>query len=145
MVHKISTSRKNNKFQYKINGQVYIVPNIGFQIKLWDFDFACIPGLVDNSKVDAKWTNRINVKPRKHRYYDVHYFFNTLTRKGFFPEFWTEECISDKIRNFVRRVVPLEFTSGDNVTERGRLLIDEEYLTPDEILKNDQFFKIMRV
>ena len=83
LVHKVPISTTNNKFKYKINGQIYIVPCIGFQIKLWDFDFACIPGIVDNSKVDAEWTNRINIKPEQNRYYDVHYFFNTLTKKDF--------------------------------------------------------------
>ena len=144
LVHKIPISKTNNKFKYKINGQVYIVPNIGFQIKLWDFDFACIPGIVDNNKVEADWTKKINVVPEQHRYYDVHYFFNTLTKKGFFPQFWTDESISDKVKDFVKRVIPDNLTKGKNVTERGRLLSKEEFMTPDYILKNDPFFKIMR-
>lgn len=64
----------SKKYKYIINGQIYIVPNIGFQIKLWDFDFACIPKLVNNSKVDAEWTNKINITPHQNRYYDIHYF-----------------------------------------------------------------------
>ena len=144
LVHKIPISKTNNKFKYKINGQVYIVPNIGFQIKLWDFDFACIPGIVDNNKVEADWTKKINVVPEQHRYYDVHYFFNTLTKKGFFPLFWTDESISNKVKDFVKRVIPDNLTKGKNVTERGRLLSKEEFMTPDYILKNDPFFKIMR-
>ena len=144
LVHKIPISKTNNKFKYKINGQVYIVPNIGFQIKLWDFDFACIPGIVDNNKVEADWTNKINVIPEQHRYYDVHYFLNTLTKKGFFPQFWTDECISPKVKDFVKRIIPDNLAKGKNVTERGRLLSKEEFMTPDYILKNDPFFKIMR-
>jgi serine/threonine protein kinase len=104
LVHKIQTSKTNYKFKYKINGQEYIVPNIGIQIKLWDFDFACIPGIVDNTKVNAEWTDRINIKPEQNRYYDIHYFFNTLTKKGFFPEFWTEPEIPESIKEFVNRI-----------------------------------------
>ena len=144
LVHKIPTSKNNNKFKYKINGQSYVVPNIGFQIKLWDFDFACIPNIVDNSKVEAEWTDRINVNPEQNRYYDVHYFFNTLTKKGFFPEFWTSELISDKVRDFVNRILPNKYKSGKEVSDRGRILSKDEYITPDQILKTDQFFKIMR-
>ena len=144
LVHKIPISKNNNKFKYKINGQCYVVPNIGFQLKLWDFDFACIPGIVDNSKVEAEWTDRINVKPTQHRYYDIHYFINTLTKRGFFPEFWTSELISEKVKDFARRVLPKKLSSGKDVTDRGRLLSEEEYLTPDKILKEDPFFKIMR-
>ena len=144
LVHKIPISKNNNKFKYKINGQCYIVPNIGFQIKLWDFDFACIPGIVDNSKVEAEWTDKINIKPEQHRYYDIHYFINTLTKRGFFPEFWTSDLVSDKVKQFARRVVPKTLSTGKDVTDRGRLLSTVEYTTPDKILKEDPFFKIMR-
>ena len=145
LVHKIPISTTTNKFKYKINGQVYIIPSIGFQIKLWDFDFACIPGIVDNSKVEADWTSKININPEQNRYYDVHYFFNTLTRKGFFPDFWDENKVPQKVREFVSRVVPEKYKSGKMVSERGRILVKDEYLTPDEILKNDPFFKVMRL
>ena len=53
--------KDKKEFKYLINGKEYIIPNIGVQIKLWDFDFACIPGIIENQKVDAKWTNKINV------------------------------------------------------------------------------------
>ena len=146
LVHKIQISKINNKFKYKINGQVYIVPNIGILIKLWDFDFATIPGIVDNSKVEATWTNDINVKPEQNRYYDIHYFLNTLVGKGFFPEFWTEGVVPDKIRDFVHRVIPNKYMGVETkyVAKRGRLLVNDEYLTPDYILKNDPLFKVMR-
>jgi serine/threonine protein kinase len=145
LVNEISISPTDNKYCYKINKQIYNVPNIGFQIKLWDFDFACIPDIVDNAKVNAEWTDKINIKPEQNRYYDVHYFFNTFTKKGFFPEFWTEPEIPEKAREFVNRIIPEKYKSGDLVSERGRLLVNDEYLIPDEIIKNDIFFKIWRV
>lgn len=147
LVHKIPVSKSTNKFKYKINGQVYIVPNIGIQIKLWDFDFACIPGIVENSKVDADWTDKINIKAEQNRYYDMHYFFNTLTKKGFFPEFWTDEAIPEKIRDFVKRIIPEKYEKDNTkyISERGRILVNDEYLTPDYVLKNDSLFKVMRV
>ena len=144
LIHNIDVDENNKKYLYKINQQHYVVPNIGFQIKLWDFDFACIPGIVDNSKVDAEWTSKINITPEQNRYYDIHYFFNTLTRKGFFPEFNTAPEIPEKVKEFVKRIVPAKYESGKLVSERGRILVNDEYLTPDEILKNDNFFKIMR-
>ncbi len=144
LIHNIDVDETNKKYLYKINNQTYVVPNIGFQVKLWDFDFACIPGIVENSKVDAEWTSKINITPEQNRYYDIHYFFNTLVRKGFFPEFNTSKEIPDKVRDFVKRIIPEKYESGKLVSERGRILINDEYLTPDEILKNDPFFKIMR-
>ena len=145
LVNEIPIVPNFDKYKYIVNNQTYIVHNIGFQLKLWDFDFACIPGIIDNSKVEADWTTKINIKPVKNRYYDVHYFFNTLTKKGFFPEFWSESCIPQTVKDFVNRVVPDKFKEGDLVSDRGRILIDDEYLTPDEILKNDPFFKSYHV
>jgi hypothetical protein len=143
LVHIIDINPNNKKYLYKINGQEYIVPNIGIQLKLWDFDFASIEGIIENAKVNANWTDKININNKKNRYYDIHYFLNTLTRKGFFPEFWSND-IPEKVKEFVLRVIPEKFQSGSNVSDRGRILIKDEYLTPDEILKNDEFFKIMR-
>ena len=142
-----------NKYKYVINNQNYIVPNIGFQAKLWDFDFACIPGVVNNSKVESDWCKeRCNISPQQNRYYDIHYFFNTLVRKGFFPDFFdgTEEngktvhYVPDEVKDFVKRIVPEKYRTGKYVYEKGRININDEFLTADEILKTDVFFKIMR-
>jgi len=137
-------NNKNLKFRYVINNIEYYVPNIGIQIKLWDFDFACIPGIIENSKVDAEWTDKINIKPEQNRYYDVHYFFNTFTRKGFFSEFWTSDLVPLEVKEFVRRVVPVKYSEGKYVSERGRILHNKEYVTADILLEQDPFFEKMR-
>jgi len=148
----------NAVYKYLINQTEYYVPNIGVQIKLWDFDFACIPGIVDNAKVYADWTKKINVNPEAHPYYDVHYFFNTLISKNFLPNFFGNDAegkpiVPKEVIDFIRRVVPDKLRSGASVTERGRLLLsfnevkkmgDVQNMTPDEIIKNDLFFKKMR-
>jgi hypothetical protein len=144
LVQLSEVNNKTLKFRYVINGHEYYVPNIGVQIKLWDFDFACIPGVVENSKVSAEWTDKINIKPEQNKYYDVHYFFNTLTRKGFFPEFWKLEEVPQEVKEFVRRVVPVKYSEGKYVSERGRILHDKEYVSADILLENDPFFEKMR-
>lgn len=146
LIQKLDKSKKFNKYMYEINGQSYVIPNLGFNIKLWDFDFACIPGVVDNAKVNSKWTSKINIKPEKHQYYDMHYFFNTLTTsRGFMADFFIDVDISSEVKEFVKRIVPKKYRSGENVSERGRILINDEYLTPDQVIKNDPFFEEFRV
>ena len=48
------------------------------------------------------------------------------------------------VKDFVLRIIPEKFRKGDHVSDRGRILSNEEYLTPDEILKTDKLFKVMR-
>lgn len=144
LIHNIDINDTNKKYLYRINNQTYVVSNIGIQIKLWDFDFSCIPNVIYNSKVEAEWTSKINIKPEQNRYYDIHYFFNTLTKKGFFPEFWEADEIPIKVKDFVKRIIPDKYQNGKYVSERGRILVSDEYLIPDEILKMDPFFKPMR-
>ena len=145
LVDKVPISKKYNRYMYEINGQAYVIPNVGFNIKLWDFDFACIAGLVENAKVSAKWTSKINIKPVENKYYDLHYFFNTLTRKGFMPEFFTDKAIPQEAKDFIHRIIPEKFrTPGKYVSERGRILINDEIFTPDWVIKNDPFFEDFR-
>jgi hypothetical protein len=140
----------------------YVIPNMGYSIKLWDFDFACIPNIIKNIKVELPWTKPINVTEKRHRYYDIHYFFNTLAFTGFFPKFMSSEWIHEDVKEFVKRVVPDKYRSkicthklppstkeeketqckicNACVHSKGRLLVDDEYLTPANIL-NDPFFE----
>lgn len=144
LIQKVSLKKEYSR--YLVVGTRYKVPNIGYQIKLWDFDFACIPGIVDNIKVSSKWTKKINITPEQNRYYDIHYFFNTLIRKGFFPQILTDDIVPKEVKDFVGRVVPKKYRdSEDYVHEKGRILVNDEYTTPDELLKHDPFFEDFRI
>lgn len=141
LVQKIPISHA--KHRYVICGKEYNVPNIGYQLKIWDFDFACIPGIVDNLKTTDDWTKQINVTMNRNRYYDIHYFFNTLIKNGFVPQIM-EERKYPEVCDFICRVVPEKFQKGKYVHKRGRLLIDDEYDTPRKILERDSFFDEFR-
>ena len=142
LVQNIECKDKNNKFKYKINGQTYIIPNIDIQIKLWDFDFSCIENLVENKKVNAEWTDRININSKSNRYYDLHYFFNTLIRKGFLPNLLDDA--PNEIKEFIYRIIPKKYRTGKFVAERGRLLANDEFIIPDHVIKFDPLFENFR-
>ena len=145
LVHKIT--KQNERFTYRVVRCIYKVPNIGYHIKLWDFDFACIPGIIDNKKVESQWTREINVTPEQNRYYDIHYFFNTLIKKGFCQEIMTNDNVPNEVKEFINRVVPKKYqkTGTDYVHKRGRIIINDEYTTPDDLLKYDQYFEEFRI
>jgi hypothetical protein len=130
---------------YFLNKKKYRLPNIGYHLKIWDFDFACIPGVVDNQKVEDEWTSKFKVDPVRNQYYDMHYFFNTLTRYGFINNFFIDPLIPLEVKEFVNRVVPYKYQVGEFVAEKGRLLHDEEYTTPIEVISTDPFFDEFRL
>jgi hypothetical protein len=158
LVQNISETESKASFVNIINDNNYYVPNIGIRCKLCDFDFACIPGIVENSKVNDEWTDKINIKPEGHQYYDVHYFFNTLVSEGFLPDFFGHDSngnpfVPNEVTEFIKRVIPSQIRTGKNVSESGRLLVSYEkmkkirglyYYTPEQILRNDPFFAKMR-
>lgn len=143
LIDKLNVREKKTTI-YSIRKIAFVVPFIGYHLKIWDFDFACIPGIVDNSKVEDLWTSRFKVDPVRNQYYDMHYFFNSLTRYGFIKNFFNDKYIPDEVKKFVYRVVPEKLQKGKYVHERGRLLVNKEYTTPFKVLCSDPFFEDFR-
>lgn len=131
---------------YKIKGTntMFKVPVSAINIKIWDFDFASIEGIIDNDKTDSCWAEKHCISPKKNRYYDIHYFLNTLSTLGFFPLFYKGGAPKE-IVDFVHRVVPKEYRKDKRfVTTSGRLIVQKEFLTPKHILLNDELFAPFR-
>ena len=147
LVQKLQPSKVKEIFKYKINKNRYFVPSIGVILKIWDFDFACIKGVVDNIKVSGNFFAKTgNVTQERHQYYDIHYFLNTLER--FVDNFY--ERIPDEIREFIFRVIPPDYRGAKAPTskflaERGRLLSHYPYTTPLEIIEDDPLFEPFRL
>jgi serine/threonine protein kinase len=132
----------NKLLIYKVEYKEYVLPAIGYITYLWDFDFACIPGVVENSKVYQEWTQKINITSKKNRYYDIHYFFCTLIFKGFLPELMDEPSVPVEVKNFIEWIVPEEYRPGHpsgKVNKRCRLLVDDELYKPIDILDHEFF------
>ena len=132
--------------KYALNGKTYTMPCPGFMIKIWDFDFASIDGKVDNVKLCQSWTKKMKIVKDQHRYYDLHYFFNTLSNRAFYPHLLEPGGASHKVQKFVRRVVPLKYAKNKQYVQgrTNRLCVVEEYTTPEIILENDPFFAPFR-
>lgn len=136
------TEKTEGHYSYKFDAYQFIVPHIGMQIGIWDFDFACIDGIIENNKVNADWARKINITSKENKYYDVHYFFNTLISTRFFPQFYEEGCVPQQIIEFIHRIVPEKFRGYNTgyTHKKGRILINEEYTTPYKIITTDPLF-----
>lgn len=131
-------------FRYHMDDVCFTIPNDNIQTKIWDFDFACIGGLIENNKVNSRWTKRLNITRDRNMYYDMHYFFSTLSSKRFFKHF-RDGGAPPEIVEFVDRIVPEHLSIGSpNVNRKGRLLYDIEYTTPYRVIMTDPLFKKYR-
>jgi len=146
LVQKLNPTTNSKIFHYHIGDQNYYVPSIGIMLKIWDFDFACIKGVVDNHKVEEPYfLERGNISSKRQQYYDLHYFLNTVGKPGFVDCFY--DTIPKEFEEFIHRVVPPEYRDPNSgyVAEKGRLLVDTEYTTPKEIIEKDPFFAEFRI
>ncbi len=144
LVQITNVNNSSLRYSYGIGNYKFYIPDIGLQIKIWDFDFACIDGIIENNKVNSDWTKKINITKNKNKYYDMHYFFNTLISKRFFPQFYTGGA-PQEIIDFVHRIVPEKFRNGSkNVNKKGRIQVDTEFLTPFKVITEDPLFSKYR-
>ena len=74
----------------------------------------------------------------------MHYFFNTFIKKEFFAQLIEEDCVAQEVKDFVHRIVPKKYQEGKYIHKRGRILIKDEYLIPNDVLKKDPFFAQFR-
>ncbi len=124
MVNKLQKNRGN--FLYTVCHDCYIVGNIGYIIKLCDFDNAYIPNIIGNDKMH----NTVN-----NRYYDLQYFFCSLIAQDCCPEILTSPHVPMQIKDFIKRIIPDKYRE---------LSTNNEYLIPNDILTSDPLFKDLR-
>lgn len=138
-------SNNNNDYQqYYLDKQIFTAKSIGFEICIHDFHFSSISGVIENSLLNENWINKFNITSKQNQYYDMHYFFSTLTSRAFIDNFY-EGVAPTEIVDFVHRIIPDKYRSNrnypnTNVNRRGRILVNDEYTTPYQVLMNDELF-----
>ena len=160
---------KLKTYRYTLDNHEFLVPDIALEIKIWDFDFACIDGIISNSKLQETWTDEHNITCKQNRYYDMHFFFSSLAWGKWFRGF-NRKYIPEPIIEFVERIIPEELrpvyrmqtvtkkrkNRKTGIYERyqeeelmqlntrlgpgGRVANNREYTTPQRILLTDPLF-----
>jgi hypothetical protein len=140
LVTKIQNASSYHK--YTVGKKKYEVPNVGYCCQISDFDFANINDLAENQKIESEWCKKIGLSKDQNRYYDLHYFFATLIM--FCAK--THIIIPLEIQEFIDRIVPEKYQKLGNqfVGMKGRLMVNDEYILPKDILEKDILFAEFR-
>lgn len=136
--------KKHSVVKYCLNGITYLVPNLGFSIQICDFDFSCIPNVVNNDKVSNKGFQKVNIIPDKNRYCDIHFFFITLIH--FVTDFMDRVEIPGEVKEFIYKIIPPKYRIGSPKVDKKtyRILSKSEYLIPIYIIEKFIFFEKFR-
>jgi serine/threonine protein kinase len=126
----ISLSQKEY-FKYTVNGQDYYVPDLGYQILLWDFDFGAIAGHIDNDKLIYMIDDDANLTMHKNQYYDIRMLFGLIHR------YWSSQMPAEVESWITDYVISKRLKASDH---DERLLEAVEYTTPAKLLASE-FFK----
>ena len=123
----------NTHFEYTIpGGSIYYIPDIGFQILLWDFDFSSIAGIIDNDKMIAMIDEEdANLVVHRNMYYDIHMCFGLIHR------YWGAS-MPDEINEWLE-----DYVLNDQIPSASRderILEAKEYTTPKKLLAT-RFFE----
>jgi len=126
---KIYTRKENDENDtHKLGDSTFIIPNVGFDIKLGDFDEAYTSDYKRN-------INRQTDNP----YYDIHYFFNSL-----YLFLKNQGGISVEIEKFITDMIPDKFLTKDKkftgLDEHYFDSVSSKIIIPSLVIKQNSFF-----
>lgn len=117
---------------YYYDNKYYKIPNNGFEIYLWDFEFSNLYKETDNPEIYEYMKTDYGIRKNNNLYYDIHYFLNTVYNIHELP---------NEINNFIKKYIPHEYLYKNNkYVKNHRLLIDDFKFKPSDLM-NDILFK----
>lgn len=124
--------KNSNQYEYELEGNKYIIPNIGLELKITNFDESVIPNEIDNdSLIDSLKT--VDNK------YDIHKFLNSLLKTNTLSEL-TINYIKKMIKNIknIKIMINENFESFKNTSN-----LSEVSYTEDEIKETKNKKKLL--
>ena len=129
---------ESTTYVYKMGKTTYVLPTQGIELRLFDFEYATVPGLIDNDVFNSKRMRQHSIDSTPNTYVDLHTVLNNILNimpGSSFPK---------AVRKFLDDAVPEQYRYSDDVSERlGRLKpTDKPVTTPANMLKHSLFQKI---
>lgn len=134
-----NTDNIDNYASCRLPGQKFRIKRSKFLISIHNFQFSSINGIIENSFITENWLKKLNVTSIPNKYIDIHYFCISLL-------YWCKEkyiSLPKEINDFLHRVVPKKYRYGSlNVIKKTlRIIVNDEYTTPYNVIVGDKLFK----
>ena len=154
LVEKTPLIYKKEFYLYKIKNITcpnkytnYVIPNLEYQIRLWDYDLSCIDKIVNNKAVQqAEYEECDILSQKKNQYFDLVKFFFMFDRdiveefslkmKRYHELIYVDILGGLKYNLFDKRG---KYLLENDISESGCLNLNIEKITPEILLKKNSF------
>jgi hypothetical protein len=110
--------KNSNTYEYKIDGNVFIIPNIGLELKITNFDESVVDEIDNESIIDSLKTNDNK--------YDILTFLNSLTKVS---------GLSENMMNEIKKIINVNKLSKSTI----KSFINEYY---DDFKRKDNLSEV---
>ena len=107
-----------------------IIDNHAIEVRLWDFDYACIAGIQNNRKAES--AAKFGISSQPHAYYDLHTLCNTLITEFELPPLiysFLKELVPEQLRYARRRFCRLDINDRHIFTSPLAVLAHHPFFT----------------
>ncbi len=148
VINKSSSSSSSSYYQYIIDDQIFMIPDIGVQVRIADFDMSCIAGIIPNNKVidlinyeEPKYKMKFGISDLPNQYYDLFTFCLHLYRQIDSYNISVHPDVIECIKRIIRVPRPSAWVQSAG----GRLLSHYEKCTPINVLREYKEWDAFRI
>ena len=98
--------KKENDLEYEFDGNKWIIPNFGFDIKITNFENSVLPNYYG---ISTQRDTNIPYITEKNEYFDLHFFLNLFIDKKYKMEKTTKPSCEIDTNKFLDKVIPKQF------------------------------------
>jgi hypothetical protein len=134
-VTKNNNVNNDNELNYfEFDNQQFVLKKNEYNFMINNFSLSTIDNLIVNTRTENVFIKELGISNKQNRYYDLHFFLYNILYFCSHNSIYLPHEISE----FIHRNIPEKYRL--NIKNYNRMIIDEEFITPKEIIKNDTLF-----
>jgi hypothetical protein len=128
----INNTNELNYFEFE--NQEFILMKNEYNFMINNFSLSTIDNFIVNTRTENVFIKEMGISHEQNRYYDLHFFLSNML----YSCSQNSIDLPYEITEFIHRIIPHKYRP--NIKKYNRMIIEEEIITPKEIIKNDPLF-----